>query len=111
DLRDRASLEELADLLRRARADAGNAGELLLAERAEVAAIGGDRLQSVLVRPHAECVRGALLEDRELGELAEERDQRIVASGHRVEFISDPRASPAPAGAASRTSDGRRARR
>ena len=82
ELRDLAGLEQLADLLGRALADALDLLQLLDGELAEVGRLRGDRLRRALVGAHAERLRVALVEDRQLGELAQHVEHVLLRVGH-----------------------------
>ncbi len=82
ELGDLAGLEQLADLLRGALADAVDLLQLLDRQLPEVGRLRGDRLRRALVGAHAERLRVALVEHGELGELAEHVEDVLLRVGH-----------------------------
>src|SRR3990172_211253 len=80
ELRDLARIEELPDLLRRARADAVDPRQLFLRESRQVSAVRPDGVHRVLIGAHAKGVRRTLVQNRELDELLEECYQGVVRS-------------------------------
>ena len=82
ELCDLARVEQLADLLGRALADVVDLLQVLDAEAAELAREGIDAVRCVLVGPHAERLRVALVEDRELGQLGEHVEDVLLRIGH-----------------------------
>ncbi len=82
ELGDRPGLVELADLLRRARADAVDTRQLSLGEGRQVALVRGERVGGLLVGAHSEGVGRAFVEHRELPKLAEQSQERVASSGH-----------------------------
>jgi hypothetical protein len=84
ELGDLAGLDELADPLGRALADVLDLLQILHRHATEVGGLRGDGVGGVLVSAHPERLRVALVEDGELGELAQHVQDVLLRISHGV---------------------------